>query len=160
MSITVTGVDGLLRSFDRMVDRVEKRVGVLSQQATRDLVVAMMENIPVWSGRTVESITVSNTGAVAPLQGDPSPSEIPGFGRTVVMNLGEEPMRAQAEAQALSSIGATTFDGKKPVFITVHSEAWGLVNRGQAPDRDRARNQGVVSEIALGHIRSKYEFLK
>lgn len=160
MTFRIQNINRLVKGLQTKVNRFDERAGMLIKIAVRQLIMEMMANIPVWSGRTVESITVSNTGAVAPLQGPPSATEISGFGPTVLMELGEEPQRPAAERAALATVDATQFGLKKPVFITVHSEAWGLVEQGRAPDPDRARNTGVVSAIALSKIRSQYDFLR
>ena len=159
MSITITGLDKVTKSFNDMIERVEKQVMDYRRQIASELTEFLMENIPVWSGRTISSMQWSNTGIEAPLGANPfGKGDTSRFGRTSKMALGEEPMRPQAEAKARSTLETVSYALDRQVTLTIHSTAWGLIDRGQAPgdQRHRPRNRGVVSEIALAQVRARF----
>ena len=156
----ITGLDALKKNINSAIQRTERKAESAMKQAAEDFVEQMMKNIPVWSGRTVSSIMIGDTPQYAALKGDPPTSEWFRFGRTSQQKLGAEAMRAGAEAEVRGRLSAMRYSINKSVFITVHSEAWGLVEVGKAPDGKRARNQAVVSAIALAYVRSAHPIVK
>jgi hypothetical protein len=153
-------LDGFLKGLHGQIDEQKKKVEAARREAVRTLVESLIANIPVWSGRTVSSVRVANSSVSAPLKGDPPRATWSRFGRTSVMDLGSEPMRKAAEAEALAQVDNADYDFDKALFVTIHSEAWGLVERAVAPDARRARNAAVVSTLALAKTKSRHTFLK
>jgi hypothetical protein len=143
----ILGLEQLANSLTQFVKAQEKRVADLRREVVQTLVTELTNNIPVWSGRTMESIRVNNTGAYASLQGEPSPP----FG---------EQNRSAAVGQALAEVARADYQISKAVYVTIHSEAWGLVEMARAPNPQEARNKAVVSEIAMARTRAKYKFLR
>lgn len=161
MGLRVTGLDKLNSSFKAAVERIEKQVMDYRRQIAAELTERLMENIPVWSGRTIASMTWSNTGVEAPLIDNPLGKDaklVATFGRTSKMGLGEEPMRPMAEARARASLSGLSYALDKQVTLTIHSTAWGLVERGAAPgdQQHRPRNRGIVSQIAIAQVKAKF----
>lgn len=144
----LVGLSDLAAKLKKLKADTEAKVMAEKRRAVEIIVQRLMENTPVWSGRTIESIRVNNTGAFAALQGAPSAAEAAAFGRTSKMSLGSEPMRASAEAQALQQVSQANYDLRLPVHITINSEAWALIEQAEAPTKASARNTAVVSEIA------------
>jgi hypothetical protein len=160
-SISVSGLDKLTRNFKAAVERIEKQVVDYRRQIAAELTERLMDNIPVWSGRTISSMTWSNTGIEAPLAENPLGKDaklVATYGRTSKMALGEEPMRPMAEARARASVASLNYAMDKQVTLTIHSTAWGLVERGQAPgdQQHRPRNRGPVSAIAIAQVKAKF----
>lgn len=144
----IDGLAALQARLKKLKSDAEARVMAERRRAVEIIVRRLIENIPVWSGRTVRSIRVNNTGALASLEGPPKAADAAKFGQTRLMPLGSEPMRQVSDAMALSQVANADYDIQKPVHITIHSEAWGLVEQAEAPDKASARNKAVVSEIA------------
>lgn len=152
-------VDSVMASINRHIDKTKKEAETIRRDATKMLVDEMIANIPVWSGRTIRSLRVNNDAAKAPLEPEPHPSQWPSFGRTRVMDLGEEPMRPGAEASARAQVNSANYSFDLPVYITINSAAWGLVEQARAPD-GRGRNKAVVSALAKARVRSKFPQIK
>lgn len=144
----LVGIGNLGASLKAKIAKLKHDVEAERRRAAEIIVQRLMENIPVWSGRTIESIRVNNDGSYAPLQGSPSKDERARFGATSKMSLGSEPMRAEAERQAWQQVKDANYDLRMPLHITIHSEAWGLVEKAEAPNKGQARNKAIVSEIA------------
>lgn len=156
----ITNIDRLSTAVEERIKKVDKRAGVLIKKAVSDFVEAMLLNTPVWSGRTVESVRVSNTAVFAALQGVPSAQEQATFGPTNSQPLGVEAMRPRAEAAARGQVDGGVYGLQHSVFITMYSEAWQLVEDAKAPNHERARNKAVVSERALTIMRSSNPILR
>ena len=168
--IKVTGFDGLKRDFDAMLVRAANQVRDIRAEIVEELVERLIENIPVWSGRTIASIWVDRTGAGEAvsqehpqrggydLEGPWHPDER--FGTTSQMPMGSEPMRGQAEAKArgqASKARKMTIWDASSVSITISSVPWGLIEKAQAPSQNmKSRNRAVVSEIAIAAVKAKF----
>lgn len=168
MTVKLTGMEGLDRKFQAMMKAQEKKIVDLRQKVAAELIERLIENIPVWSGKTVRSVQVSNspngTNAREPhpdrrdfAQDGPWRSHKDDFGDTKNMRLGEEPMRPSAEAIARASVHDTDYSLDKPVFVTSNSYIWALIDQAKA---GAGRNDAVVSEIALAQIRNKFKAVK
>lgn len=153
--IQIKGLEALDARFKSALKRQKNEVIRIRNAVVADLLAELAKNIPVWSGRTLSSIRVSGRGVYAALQGEPSPEEQATFGATNSMAMGSEPMRAVAMSLAKEELANLT-GIKGPAYLTIHSEAWGLVENAKAPTSDNARNSAVVSAIALAVVRSKY----
>jgi hypothetical protein len=160
VSFKVTNIAGFTKGLRDKIERAAKDVEYARKRATQTYVEALMENIPVWSGRTIRSIRVGNSASFAQVEGAPTPQQAARFGPTSLQSLGEEAMRRGAEATALAQVAGASYDINKELHITVSSEAWGLVEAGAAPDTERARNDAVVSEIARQRAMAAHGFLK
>jgi len=144
----LVGFGDLATTLRSHIAKTKQAVEDERRRAVEVIVARLMENIPVWSGRTIESIRVNNDGSTAALQGTPSQVERAKFGLTSKMALGSEPMRAEAQRQAWSQVANANYDLSLPIHITIHSEAWGLIEQAEAPNKGQARNRAIVSEIA------------
>lgn len=163
--MTLVGLPALRKQFDAYIKRNEKRIVDLRKQVARDLVEALVANVPVWSGRSVRSISVENSatgGNTTEVHPDRRNTAKDGkwkshkgeWGDTRTMPLGAEPQRGAAEAIALASVEAVDYSLGAQVFITSSSYNWGDVD--SATYRSDARNKAVVSDIAVAQIRAKY----
>jgi hypothetical protein len=157
--IEFKNVGGLIDSLTKHIDKTKKEAERIRREATAMFLDELLQNIPVWSGRTIRSIRITNDGSKATLEGDPPRSLWHLFGRTRVMKMGSEPMRASSEGVAKAQITKPDYSFDKDVYITIHSVAWGLVEQGKAPD-GRGRNKAVVSAIAKQRVRSKFPQLR
>lgn len=165
MTLKLTGMSSVRKSFDAYVKRVEERIADVRREIAAEMLEALLENIPVWSGKTVRSIAVSNSesggNAVEnhPDRGSRAKdgrwkSHKQDFGDTLNMPLGAEPKRGQSEAIARASVASTSFAIKDRVYITSNSYLWAEID--SATYRPDARNNAVVSEIAKAQIRAKF----
>lgn len=156
-TIKVTGLSGLRGALGRYVKAQEQYVVNRRYDVMEYLLEAMMENIPVWSGRTIRSIRISTSGELATSEPEPPIEDWNKFGRTSKMPLGSEPMRASAESVARSQLAnarVATFRDK--LFLTVNSEAWDNVEKAGPTIGGPGRNRAVVTEIAKAKVRSRY----
>ncbi|MFM7009115.1 MAG: hypothetical protein ACKO0Z_07235 [Betaproteobacteria bacterium] len=168
MTVKLSGMDGLERKFKGFIKAQESKIVDLRKKVAAELVERLIENIPVWSGKTVRSVQVSNspngTNAREPhpdrrdfAQDGPWKSHKQDFGDTKNMRLGEEPMRPSAEAVARVSVEETDYSLDKPVFVTSNSYIWALIEDAKA---GAGRNKSVVSEIAMAQVRNKFKAVK
>jgi len=167
--LEVKGIDGLKKSFDDMIVRVANQIRDIRAEIVVELVERLVENIPVWSGRTISSIWVDKMGQGLPAEPHPQRGDFsidgkfhaePQFGLTSRMPLGSEPMRgpaeAKARAQAMKARSFTIWDAPK-IQLTISSVPWALIEQGKAPNPNkRGRNRAVVSQIAIAAVRSKF----
>lgn len=167
--LVVSGVDRLKKQFDDMIVRVANKVRDLRAEVMVELVERLIENIPVWSGRTISSIWVDKMGEGLPPEPHPQRGGFnldgkfkfePRFGMTSRMPMGSEPMRGQAEtkarAQAAKARGFTIWDAPK-IQLTITSVPWSLIEQGKAPNPNKkGRNRPIVSQIALAAVRAKF----
>lgn len=170
MSLTLTGMRDVARSFDNMIKGREKQIADLRREVAKELTLRMMENIPVWSGRTISSMLWSNSGANAPVEPHPHRAgasvngpwhSVAAFGTTSQMALGTEPRRGQAEAKVLGSLEGLDYSIDKDVVLTISSIPWKLVENAQAPNPNgRNRNKAVVSAIAIAAVKAKFSQVK
>lgn len=142
-------------NLDQMKAEVAKQIADLEQQAIDKIKNAarvslgeFMSRTPVWSGKTVENYQWGIGGAPG---GMLEPSSNEPVGATGSMPLGEEPRRADAEGVATASLesvlaGYNSLDAN--LVMTNNSDIWDLVDNGEAPTAQRARNQGGVSVLA------------
>lgn len=164
MTVKLVGMDRLSRSFDQYVKRKEKMIVDLRKAVAKELVAALLDNVPVWSGRTVRSIGVSNSPSSN--SGEPHPdrndrakdgrwvNHKAEWGDTKAMPLGAEPNRASAEAIAMASVETANYALGADVFITSNSYNWGDVDN--ATYRPQARNTAVVSDIAVAQVKARF----
>lgn len=156
--LEVNGVDALRRKFQDFRRRQEEKIVQARKEVTAFLLESLMDNIPVWSGRTIESVRIGTSQEFAPLLEAADPGS---YGQTRKMSLGSEPMRSGAEATARSQLGGAGAPITKPVFLCIHSEPWGLIEKAEAPDGPgSARNTAIVSAIAIAKTKAKFGFLK
>jgi hypothetical protein len=166
MTVKVIGLGALETKFYSLVNRAEKRIVDLRKSVAKDLLEALMDNVPVWSGKTIRSLAVGNDASGGNAR-EPHPdrrdyskdgeweNHIPDWGDTKNMPLGREPNRSTAEAVARASVEQTNYSLDVPVFVSSDSYMWDIIEnasyRGQA-----SRNTAVVSQIAIAQIKSKY----
>lgn len=149
--------------YSRVRDQLVQEVVTYRRGAMETLVNAMADNIPVWSGRTLSSMTISNSALVASIGLPPSRREAQAFGQTNRMPLGSEPMRGSAMGAALASLAGVDWGiNSSRVTVTINSAAWPLVERGAAPGGpgQAVRNRAVVSRIALAETKAKFPKLR
>ncbi len=164
----LTGMDALERKFKAVLKANEKKIVDMRKAIARELVDRLIENIPVWSGKSVRSIAVGNSASPSNdrephpdrrdyAQDGPWENHSKDFGDTKNMQLGEEPMRPSSEAVARASVETTDYSLSKPVFVTSNSYIWALIEDAKA---GAGRNTAVVSEIAKAQVRSKFKGVK
>lgn len=165
MTAKLVGMGALQGRFNQFVKQIEKKIVDVRKDVAREFVIALLDNTPVWSGRTVRSISVGNTvsganaGEAHPDRGDRVKdgkwlNHKDTWGDTKNMPLGPEPNRGAAEAIAMASVETTRYDLGSKVFISSNSYNWGDVDK--ATYRPDARNSAVVSEIALAQVKAKF----
>lgn len=161
--MTLTGMDVLEKRFYQHIAVTEKRIVDLRKQIATALTEALIQNIPVWSGRTMRSINWSE-GSPAPMEthpdrGNTSPEGFhkhhQEFGSTSRMSLGSEPQFSAASAVARASVASADFSLNKRAVVTVNSTAGARVEAGTAPD-GAGRNKGIVSALAVAQIKSMF----
>jgi hypothetical protein len=147
-----TGIAGEMKRLRTEADKLQKAaVGEISTAALV-LVEAFMSRTPVWSGETVINYTFSAVTRAAPGPGTPGTNNMP---------LGSEPNRAAAEAPPRAEANALkSLSRLVDVTFTNSGPTYDLVETGAAPTRDRARNPGNLSKVALGVARAKLEHWK
>lgn len=167
MSLKVNGYANLKARYEAYIATRTKAIADLRREVAAELTERLMENIPVWSGRTIASMNWSNTGAMKPRVPNPrnsrtGRSDTARFGRTSTMALGTEPMRGEAEAAARAGLAGVDYSIEKDLSLTINSTAWGLVEMGRAPGDQfhKPRNKGVVSKIAIMQVKAKFGMLK
>lgn len=164
--IRVKGVDKLLAKWKVVEEKMTSKIMDMRVQVARELTEAIMKNVPVWSGRTIQSI-VWAAGPAQSIKPHPQRGGFaiegayhsdPRFGITSRMPLGSEPMRGQAEAHARAQVEALYGFFGPQAWLTINSVPWSLIERGEAPGGkgQKARNVGIVSEIALQQVRAMF----
>lgn len=162
----ITGLRELETKFDRLIKNKTAQITKLRKQVASDLIDAMVDNMPVWSGKTVRSLAVSNSEAGSnrrephPQRGDYQEEGEwhyeEEYGPTSRMPLGSEPKRASSEAIAKATVDSTDYSLDKRVFITSDAYLWNRVNTATAPEQGTARNKPVVSALAMTQVKAKY----
>lgn len=158
----IQGQAGFIRRVLGRINLFQQYGATRLREATTFFVEELMAHTPVWSGRTVSSITVSNTGitrnkitipagdfgSTNPLPRLPHPSP-------------PEKMRASAQAEARATIDRTRFTLSDPVYVTVSSPAWPLIEKNAAPSAARARTKGYsIVTVVQDAMRNRYPFLR
>jgi hypothetical protein len=167
VTLRIPNLNSFLGGIQKHIDSSASDVERLRQEVAEALLEELFKNIPVWSGRTVGSIRVSNTAQAPakenhPDRGNKSKDGFyryhPEYGFTNRMSLGSEPMRPSAEGKARATVDAADYSMKKRVYVVGNSTAWELVEKGAAPDFDphRPRNAGIVSVIAVNATKAKF----
>lgn len=167
MALFIDGIPAFERLAKAFMEKQEKKIVDLRKKVAHELTNALLENIPVWSGRTVASMKWSNNGDMSamvphPDRGNTSPQGYyryhPEFGHTNTMQMGDEPMRGAAEALARGTLQGVSFALDAKLTVTINSTAWGLVEQARAPggNAGSARNTAVVSELAKAQVRAKF----
>lgn len=164
----IKGGPQLMAAWKRMEEKMRSKVLDLRVQIARELTTSLMHNIPVWSGRTINSIAWGSS----PTQNiQPHPTRggfaiegpweaVKAYGNTNKMGKvpANEPMRSAAEAHAMAEVESLYgFFGDK-AYLTINSVPWELIERGEAPGGKGqvVRNTAVVSQIALAQVRAKF----
>jgi hypothetical protein len=164
MTMTLSGMEKLERSMGRTLRSVEARLVNIRKKIAADLMDSLLENIPVWSGKTIRSVQVSNSGASNSGESHPDrgnktkdgrwDSHKADFGDTLQMPLGSEPNRNSAEAFAIASVDGADYKLDKKVYIISSSYIWAEID--DASYRPDARNNPVVSALAIAKVKAKY----
>lgn len=164
MPIRINNRDQFLKQIEAEVDRIEKQVVEIRKQAAEVLTEAIVSNVPVWSGRTLESVGWTNGGQGPRARGHPDRGGFslegefkshPEFGFTSRMAIGQEPQRGQAEQVIRGSLGSISFDLKSRVVLRSNAGQWDAIDKAQLPSPIGARNIAVVSEIAQATVASR-----
>ncbi len=168
MTVKLVGMAGLDKSFRNTIKAAEKRIMDVRKRVAEELHAELISKVPVWSGKTVRSVVISNSesGGNArephPQRGDTSISgpwkPDPRFGPTSTMAIGSEPMRSSSEAAAIAHSKGTDYSLDRKVFIVSNSYMWAEVNAVsdyRAPSR--SRGTPVISAIATAKIREKFK---
>jgi hypothetical protein len=159
--IRLTGIDRLKATSKKVILAKRRQMQLIRKEVVMTLVLEMMKNIPVFTGRTIESIRVNSSGSEARKIKAPPPDTWHEYGATNRMKLGAEPMRGKAETRALAEVNSAPYLSKKDIHVTINSTAWPLVENALAPgDGKPARNQAVVSQLALAATMAKHPYLR
>lgn len=164
MTATLKNMAELEARFKKTVSSMEAKIVDARKKIAKELVKSLIENIPVWSGRSVRSIEVSNTGGPSnsqethPDRGDTDFKGKPWFyhpefGATSQMDVGQEPQRAPSEAVALASVDEADYSLDKTVYIVSNSYMWAEIDKAVAPTQEGARNDAIVSRLAVDKVR-------
>jgi len=167
MTLKYANLNSFLNGIRQHIDKSAVEVEKLRREIADALLTELFKNIPVWSGRTVASIQVSNSSSAPTKETHPDRRNTskdgpyhfhPEFGFTNRMALGAEPQRARAEATARASLDGADYSIMKRVYVVGNSTAWSLIEKGDAPDHDphTPRNSGVVSTLAVAAVKSKF----
>lgn len=157
MPMKVRGLDQLMKQLEGEAKRVEAEVVDTRKKAAEVVTEAIASNVPVWSGRTLESVGWTNGGQGPRARGHPDRGGFategefkshPEFGFTSRMALGSEPRRGAAESTIRGSLSSISFDMKSRVILRSNAGQWDEINTAQLPTPVGARNVAVVSEIA------------
>lgn len=162
----LSGQAALRTKYDAYIARTEKRIADFRKQVARELMEALMDNIPVWSGKTIRSLAVTTGGSggnakeAHPDRGNYAKDgwwkdHIPDWGDTKNMPLGPEPQRARAENIARASVDQAKYDLNAKVSIVSNSYMWDIINDASYRG-DQSRNTAIVSAIAIAQIKSKF----
>lgn len=164
--VTIKGQDKMREAFQRMIDRTKSQLYDLRAQIAMELTLALVKNIPVWSGRTISSLTWApqqvQNAQPHPQRGGYAINGMwhadPTYGKTQMLPLGAEKMRGSAEAQATSEAESLYGYFGDVAVMTINSVPWGLIEHAQAPggSGQRPRNTAVVSQLALQQVKSKF----
>lgn len=159
--ISFTGIDKLKANAKKTVAAKRRQMQLIRKDVVMTLVLEMMRNIPVFTGRTIESIRVNSTGSEARRIPAPAPTEWAQYGATNRMPMGSEPRRGPAEARALNEVNSAPYLSKRDIHVTINSTAWPLVENALAPgDGKPARNQAVVSQLAIAATIAKHPYAR
>lgn len=155
------------RKFQNLIAVSEDQLVEARGKVVSDLIAAFTDGglIPVWSGRTLGSVTVAPTGgAVAQAQPHPqrksmdkegpwSPSEV--YGRTSKQKIGTENMfRAAATLARLEGAKAYKLRDKS-ITVSIASVVMEEIQTGNAPQPGKGRNRAPVLELAIEAARAK-----
>lgn len=162
----VIGLQRLQSRFDQMIAKTEKRVVDLRKQVAAELIEALIENTPVWSGATVRSIQVTNSSSLGN-RGEPHHDRRDyakngewvdhklDFGDTINMPLGPERNRPSAEAIARASVNAVKYGMDERVFVDSDSYKWDIIDDATY-NGNLSRNKAVVSALAVAQVKAKF----
>jgi hypothetical protein len=164
----LSGLDKLEAAVNKVIAATKADIETQRKLVATALTTEIEKNVPVWSGRTLSSLKWSN-GVTAsamvphPDRGDTSPEGFfkyhSEFGKTSTMSLGQEPMRGSSLANSLASLSNVSYAIDQRLVLTMNSTASALVNAGEAPSSDKARNQGVVAALALAQVKVTFSGL-
>jgi len=170
MSVRLVGMGGLRARFDKFIEKKEQEVEDLRRQVAMELLDAIIGSVPVWSGRSVRSVSVSNnpSGSNAtethPDRGDTARDgrwlPHPEFGDTKNMPLGAEPNRQAAEAIARASAKMASYKLSDKVYVTSSAYNWDDIDTGDHgfshPVRQRNAGKTVISELAVAQVKALF----
>lgn len=159
MSVTLFGLSSLEAKFKKTVEDAEERIIKLRKEVAEALIESIAEIIPVWSGRALRSISVSNAGSGGnsmephPDRGDfskdgewaPHPEWKGGT------------QRSPARAVAMSSLREVNYDLESSVFIVSNSVIWYEINTKDHQFSNPVRHKVIISDIALADVRSRFK---
>jgi len=164
VSVTLTGLNVLEKRFDAMLTRKRKELVAFRKTVTMALLEEIITHLPVWSGRTVRSVTVTSGASNLSVESHPDRGDTAKDGRwldhtkqwgdTKRMPLGPEKNRASAQSIARASGATADYSLDKPVFIESNSYNFGEVNTGK--HREPMRVAPVVTQLALQQIKSVF----
>ena len=152
----ITGINAEMKRLEAEITRLEKEAVADVKVAAITVVKAMHSRTPVWTGEAVRNFTVgigSRNNSKAPGGPQPPPGSTP-------KGLGGEQNRASMESGSLSAANSALnklkdLDKNVIVSNTVDAAKWDLLDNGSAPTRERARNPGGISALAIQGARAK-----
>lgn len=157
MTVKISGVSAEMARLRDEVERLEKEAIAETEHAASVLIDALLARTPVWSGEAAINYNASSGTPSKVVRNAPGPGE-PG---TNNMPLGSERNRPAAESAARATVKAVGKGDKlRNAYITNNAPDFDLVEAGVAPNRDRSRNPGGVSKIALQVARARLEHWK
>lgn len=167
MTVKLTGMGNLSNAMKRTIKNAERRVVDLRREVAHALVKELIENIPVWSGKTVRGVRVSNSEGGDNAR-EPHPdrrdyakdgkweSHTAEWGDTKNMSIGQEPNRASAEAIALSTVGATNYSMDRKVYVSANSYIWAEIDSATYRGSE-SRGDPVISRLAVEQIKANFK---
>lgn len=156
MTVTLRGMSSLRKSYDRYIEQRRKQIKDIRREVTIELVEALIQRIPVWSGRTVRSIQVSaGVGNSAEVHPDRRDTSKDGRWESHPEWSGEA-MRDSSESIARASAHSADYSLDAAVIVTSSSYMWAEIDTRSHPYSNPTRHNVVISELALAQIKSKY----
>lgn len=154
----ITGVKAEMARLEEELENFEKEGVAEVRKASFILLRNLHARTPVWTGEAVANYTAgigsinrSRRGGLPPpaSQGPNTP-------------LGAEVNRAASEQKAVAGLNATMAGlqdlSRNVIFSnTVESGKWDLLDNGSAPTKERARNPGGITKLAIQTTRAQLE---
>jgi len=159
MTMKLVGMGKLKTSFDKYLKNTEKRIIDIRRRVAQELIEAIIGSVPVWSGRSVRSVEVSNDGSGSGNASEVHPDRRDRARDGPWMSHPEwdnESQRPKAEAIAKGTLRSTKFELGERVFITSNAYNWGDIDSGFPEFSNSKRVKPIISEIAIAQVKSMF----
>lgn len=151
----IRGLSGLNTSFNSFLKSKEKQIVDLRKAVALELLEALFEPMPVWSGRALRSLSVNGTGNATEVHPDRRDTKKNGRWESHPEWAGQA-MRAASEAVARANVESADYSLNARVEITSSSYIWHEIDTKQHPYSNPVKHKVIVSEIALAQVRAKF----